>query len=114
MTSAAWRRLDGIPIPWFFLAGMAAVPAWSATAPIIRQSQTMFSQRSVDLARGDTLSISNEDPFLHHVFVEAPQFKFDSGEQRPGQTVAITFDRAGVFTVQCAIHLKMRLAVTVR
>ena len=114
MASAAWRRLDGIPILWFFLVGLAVAPAWGAAAPIIRQSQTMFSQRSVELARGDTLTISNEDPFLHHVFVETPQFKFDSGEQRPGQTVAITFDRAGVFTVQCAIHLKMRLAVTVR
>ncbi|MBL8698949.1 MAG: hypothetical protein JNK67_11290 [Alphaproteobacteria bacterium] len=114
MASAAGRRPDRVAIIWCFLGGLAVSPALSATAPMIRQSQTMFSVRTVDIRRGDTLQFTNEDPFLHHVFVESPQFRFDSGEQRPGNTVEILFDRAGSFTVQCAIHLKMRLAVTVR
>ena len=40
--------------------------------------------------------------------------KFDSGEQPVGKSVDVVFDRDGSFTVRCAIHPTMRLAVTVQ
>lgn len=107
-------RADLAAIAACFLAGLVAAPAIGDSLPEIRQHKTTFSAREVAVARAERLRFTNEDPFVHHLFVEHPNFTFDSGEQRPGQTVAIVFDRSGIFTVQCAIHLKMRLVVTVR
>jgi plastocyanin len=50
----------------------------------------------------------------HHVYVDSPTMKFDSGEQPIGATVDLRFDEKGTFLVRCAIHPTMRLAVTVK
>jgi plastocyanin len=39
--------------------------------------------------------------------------KYDSGEQRPGRVLTIRFEKPGEFVLECAIHLKMKLRVTV-
>jgi plastocyanin len=58
--------------------------------------------------------IVNDDDVTHHVYVDSPTMKFDSGEQPIGQTVDLKFDERGTFLVRCAIHPTMRLTVTVR
>lgn len=80
----------------------------------ISQKGRAFMPVSVEITPGATLAIHNDDEYMHHVFVDNPDFKFDSGEQRVGQTVEITFPVAGAFRVMCAIHPKMRLDVVVK
>lgn len=85
-----------------------------ASGPIhISQQNQVFDRTEIDVPRGQVVEITNDDPFLHHIYIESPKFNFDSKEQRPGQKVSIRFDQAGDFTLKCAIHLKMKLQVTV-
>lgn len=96
------------------VAGLVGAGAALARETVIGQKNRSFKPGSVELAVGDTVQFTNEDIFLHHVSVKSDTFTFDSGEQEPGQTVAIKFTQAGTFEVACAIHPKMRLQVTVR
>lgn len=86
-----------------------------AASTDVSQRGRKFDPGEVTLNKGDTLQIVNNDAdLLHHAYVDAPSFKFDSGEQEPGASVAIKFTEAGQFEVLCGIHPKMRLAVTVK
>ncbi len=107
-------RPAAILIPVLALAAGATLAAAGDRPVVIRQQGKVFLPDRVEIDRGDTLLIGNDDPFIHHIFVQAPDMAFDSGEQKPGRDVAIRFDTRGDFVVQCAIHLKMKMAVVVR
>lgn len=80
----------------------------------ISQKNQEFRPGSVDIKRGDALEIVNDDDdLLHHAYVDSDKFKFDSGDQEPGQTVEIVFPVTGTFTVLCGIHPRMKLKVHV-
>ncbi len=98
------------------LAGPAGGLAGAAAAEIqqIVQKGRAFSPSSIEIGVGDTLRFSNEDEFLHQIYVKSPTFNFESAEQPPGQTVDLRFPVAGNFVVQCEIHPKMHLDVTVK
>ena len=80
----------------------------------IIQNNRSFSARKISVERGDRVHFTNDDEFIHHVYVKDDAFNFDSGEQQIGQTVTIEFTRLGTFEVHCAIHPKMRLVVNVK
>ena len=94
--------------------GLLLSPLHAHAERLIRQVKTGFMPKAVEVARGGSIEITNDDPFLHHVFVDSPTYRFDSGEQKPGQTITMRFPVAGRFVAQCAIHLKMQLTVDVR
>jgi plastocyanin len=105
------------------IASAAAFPVFAYAVALagavatkeISQRGRMFDPGEVELNKGDTLRIVNNDAdLLHHAYVDAPTFKFDSGEQEPGSRVEITFTQRGTFEVLCGIHPKMRLDVTVK
>ena len=73
-----------------------------------------FNVAGVQVRRGEIVRFSNDDQFLHQVFVATPAFNFESAEQEPGTTVDIPFTDAGLFEVRCHIHPKMLLHVEVR
>ena len=97
-----------------FLAGAVRVGFALGTEVIVSQKDRAFSPNAVELALGDTLSIHNDDQFVHDVLVDSQNFSFDSGEQGIGQNVEIKFPTAGHYRVTCAIHPKMRLEVEVK
>jgi plastocyanin len=80
----------------------------------ISQKGRAFTPASVEISRGDTLAIHNDDEYVHQVFIDSPDFKFDSREQDVGLTVEIQFPAAGTYQVLCAIHPRMRLDVVVK
>jgi len=81
----------------------------------ISQKGREFHPGSVSIKRGDTVRIVNDDgDLLHHVYIDAAKFSFDSGDQEPGSKTDITFPIAGDYDVLCAIHPKMKLAVHVQ
>ncbi len=108
-SSPAWRQ----PL-YALIVGLAVSPAIANQELQIKQWATGFMAKKLEIDRGTVVTFMNGDPFPHHVYVESPQFKFDSGEQRPSTSYAVKFDRPGDYVVQCAIHLKMRLPVSVR
>ncbi len=87
--------------------------ALAASMVTVSQAGRAFSVASVHIARGDSIHFTNNDRFDHQVYVDAPGFKFQSAEQAPGETAEVKFTAAGTFDVQCQIHPRMHLAVTV-
>lgn len=81
---------------------------------IISQKGKIFSPAEITVAPGTAVEIKNDDRVLHHIYIEQPDFNFDSGEQPPGKIVTIVFAKDGTFAVRCDIHPKMLLTVHVK
>ncbi len=101
-----------LSLPLFAVAGAAIVAA--ADMPTVSQHNRQFSPTQLQVARGTTVHIVNDDNVTHHVYIDAAGMQFDSGEQPVGKTVDVTFDKVGTFSVLCAIHPTMRLRVVVQ
>ena len=98
----------------FAAAGPLGFAIGAGAPQIVSQKGRAFVPQSVQVAVGDTLTIKNDDEFVHDVMINSNDFKFDSGEQAVGQNVHIKFPRPGIYRVICAIHPKMRLDVEVK
>jgi plastocyanin len=97
-----------------FLMLLFAVSVASAAAVHrIVQKGRAFAVNDIVIARGDAVLFTNEDEFLHQIYVDSKTMSFDSAEQPPGQTIEIDFPRSGTFPVRCHIHPKMLLTVRV-
>lgn len=83
-------------------------------ANTIIQNGRAFHPTEITIAHGTTLNFSNQDEFLHQIYVDSPGFAYDSAEQPPGETLHIAFPNAGNFPVRCHIHPKMLLNVHVK
>ncbi|MEX6508110.1 plastocyanin/azurin family copper-binding protein [Jiella sp. M17.18] len=94
---------------------LTAVLAWGKAEPVavVNQSGREFDRKAITVTSGEAVRFTNEDPFLHQIYVDSPAFSFDSTEQMPGNSVDVTFTTPGVFQVRCGIHPRMRLDVTV-
>jgi len=111
------RHRDGrwsLPFSALVVAVVALPVALAADALTVSQHNRTFSPDQLQLARGSTVKIVNDDKVTHHVYVDAPGMKFDSGAQSVGSSVELRFDAAGTFDVLCAIHPTMHLQVTVK
>ena len=91
-----------------------AVAAWADNAHTIVQNGRAFHPGDITVNRGETLDFSNQDEFIHQIYVDSPGFKYDSAEQPPGETFHIQFPDAGTFPVRCHIHPTMLLTVHVK
>lgn len=111
LTAMPRRWLPALAI--FLLTGPAPLLAWAASHGIVQKNRA-FDAADVTIAAGDSLLFTNEDPFLHQIYVSSPAMNFESSEQPPGQTVDVRFPTAGTFAVRCHIHPTMSLTVTVK
>ena len=121
-TSVSPRRLERLqaaaPVSLALILGMACgfatIGRLYASGYVVSQKGRAFQPGSLVIARGDTLTIVNDDSdLLHHAFIEADNFSFDSGDQEPGSRTPVTFTERGTFQVLCGIHPKMKLMVRV-
>jgi plastocyanin len=97
---------------------MTAVEAFcliaiAAQSHRIVQRGRAFTVTQVSIAAGDTIEFSNDDDFIHQIYIQSPQLSFDSEEQEPGKNITVKFPVAGHFEVRCHIHPKMLLKVDV-
>jgi plastocyanin len=92
-----------------------AVSAASLAADMTTVSQRgrKFTPDTLDVAPGTSVQIANDDRVSHHIYIDQPDMKYDSGEQSVGNVVTLSFDHEGRFAVRCAIHPTMHLDVTV-
>lgn len=89
------------------------VAAIAAETVTVGQKDRQFSVASVSLTAGDTVRFTNDDPFIHQLYSESPDFNFTTAEQAPGVPLDVAFPVAGSFQVLCKIHPRMRLTVNV-
>jgi len=78
---------------------------------VISQKGRAFRPGEVTISRGETLTFTNEDSFIHQIYVNG---LFDSEEKGPGEVINESFPRTGTFQVRCHIHPTMRLIVHVK
>jgi plastocyanin len=89
-----------------------ANPAFAADAAhTIVQKDRAFHPGEVTIAKGETLTFTNNDEFIHQIYVDG---LFDSDEKAPGENLTESFTQSGTFEVHCHIHPKMKLVVHVR
>jgi plastocyanin len=103
----------------WFRAGLVVLALFAASAALaatvnVSQKNRKFAPDELQIAVGTTVHIVNDDNVTHHIYVDSPTMKFDSGEQPVGSTVDLVFDKQGTFTVLCAIHPTMHLKVAVQ
>lgn len=96
------------------VAAFACFAAFAEDANTIVQNGRAFHPVEITVNAGTTLNFSNQDEFIHQIYVDVENFGYDSAEQSPGQVFHIKFPNAGTFPVRCHIHPKMLLAVHVK
>jgi plastocyanin len=95
-------------------AVLAATAVVFADAQTIVQSGRAFHPDQVTISAGTTLHFTNQDEFIHQIYVKSDTLNVDTDEKAPGESVDIKFPTRGTFEVHCHIHPKMRLVVTVK
>ena len=94
-----------------FLLGLAwAASAQAADFKVVQKGRA-FHPAEIAIARGQAVTFTNEDSFIHQIYVDG---LFDSDERAPGQNLNETFPSAGTFQVRCHIHPTMRMTVHVK
>ncbi len=94
----------------------AATLVFAQDAPVevvVVQRDIDFDKHAVTIKAGGQVVYVNDDRFGHNVFSETPGGEFDIGRQAPNTRVGVPFRRVGTFTVNCRIHPRMSMAVTV-
>ncbi len=84
------------------------------TTSMVTQKNKTFRPGHIEIAKGETLTVVNDDTRPHNVRIADPGLKYNSGVQEPGERIAIPFKQAGSFEVFCGIHPNMRLTVDVK
>ncbi len=112
MAIAFPRRLSRALIALPVLAAISATSLAADTA-LVSQRGRKFSPDTLVVTPGTSVQIANDDRVSHHVYIDQPDMKYDSGEQSVGNVVTLRFDHEGRFAVRCAIHPTMHLDVTV-
>lgn len=107
------RLRASIALSAFVLVVVLAEHAAAATHTIV-QIDRSFRPSEITIAAGESLAFSNQDEFLHQIYVDSDQIDYDSAEQPPGEIITIPFPKAGDFPVRCHIHPKMLLVVHVK
>jgi plastocyanin len=98
-------------IPFLIAAGLAV--SAQAAEVVVDQKDKQFSQKSVKIKVGDTVTFRNSDPFAHNVFSLSDTKSFDLGSYGQGQSKSVVFDKPGKVEVECSIHPAMQMVIEV-
>jgi plastocyanin len=93
---------------------LAALPAGAEEA-VVHQKDKQFSLETESLKPGDRIRFLNDDTVAHNILATGPgDVTQNSGVQEPGEDTVVSFDRPGTYTIECGIHPKMHMTVTVK
>jgi len=95
------------------LSGVCSSPVYAQEPPRVIEDGRRFVPAEIQVQEGDVLEVHNEDEFFHQIFSRSPGMTLDTDERAPGSVTLVDFPGPGTFLVQCHIHPKMRLEVTV-
>lgn len=106
------RRL--ILVTLFLLFGYFSA-AYATPTLIVKQTHGVFDMEALTVGAGSTVVFENKDDVIHNIQItDAGGNSIDKGLQRPGDEIKETFGKAGVYTVHCALHPKMKMKLTVQ
>jgi plastocyanin len=94
------------------LAVAAAAPA--LTAHTVHQKGKVFSQNSITVKPGESVTFVNDDAVVHNVFSTSQGNTFNLKAQAPGTSATASFAAEGSVDVRCAFHPTMKLNVVVK
>ncbi len=94
-------------------ASIVATNDAAAGEYVVSQKKRKFTPKKLVAKIGDKVVFLNDDRFAHNLYSETPGHEFSVRKQMPGDRHSVTLDRKGVFEVRCAIHLRMRMKITV-
>lgn len=86
----------------------------SADEHLLGQTDKAFDKAELSIKVGETVSFPNNDPYFHNVYSLSDAKFFDLGSYEQGETKKVTFDKAGVVDVECAIHPTMKAKIVVQ
>ena len=109
MMRRAWRAGCGAAV-----ALMAAANVAVAAEVTVEQQNKAFTPNAVTARIGDTLTFTNGDLYTHNMFSATPGQEFNLGGQSPGENKSVKLTKAGTMEVECQIHPRMHLTVTVK
>ena len=92
---------------------MPGVSPPSAATSTMAQRDTTFVPAFVAVPIGGTVTFPNRDDFFHNVFSYSTGARFDLGAYPIGESKDVTFDVAGLVSVFCEVHDRMRSAILV-
>src|SRR5262249_10049812 len=84
-----------------------------AAERMIGQKGKVFSESSITIKKGDVVVFVNDDTVSHNVMTSGSVADFNIGSQAPGVSTPVTFEKAGEFTIVCAMHPRMKMVVKV-
>lgn len=87
--------------------------AFAETHTVVQVNRS-FKPGEITIAVGESVQFSNQDEFIHQIYVDSDKIAYDSAEQQPGEIITIPFPKSGDFPVRCHIHPKMLLTVHVK
>lgn len=96
---------------WLLLTSPALVMAGDFT---VAQKGKAFTTANLTIKPGDKVAFRNDDPFAHNVFSLSDPMQFDLGTYPQGQSKSVTFDKAGKYEIECAIHPEMKMIINVK
>ena len=64
-------------------------------AHTIVQKGRAFHPGEVTINRGESLTFTNDDDFIHQIYLQGSGFSFDSDEKTPGENLTETFTAGG-------------------
>ena len=102
-----------IPLLAAALSAVVFIPGARAGDARIFQRDKAFSESSLRIRAGETVTFVNADTVTHNVYSTTKGCEFELQTQTPGNSTAVPFPRICMAQVQCAIHPKMKLTVEV-
>ena len=96
-----------------YIVGYAEQGTASKPTAQIAQKGRKFVPDLVAVTVGESVSFPNQDGFLHNVFSQSGERKFDLGSFKKGDTKQKDFPAAGVVDVYCNIHPEMAATILV-
>lgn len=102
-----------IAVAGAMLCSLAAFSAFAADHTV-SQSGKAFEPSVLTIKAGDTITFVNNDFYDHNMYSDTAGSTFNLGIQAPGETSKVTLKTSGTVVVECKIHPKMKLTVTVQ
>ena len=92
-----------------------AAPALADDDDDILQVKQAFDPAVAEIAAGASMKFTNADDVNHNLVAVAPDgTRVDYGVEKPGDSTLISFPTAGVYSVICRIHPRMKMRVTAK
>lgn len=110
LRSLAWPALHAGALGLLAASGLAVA---APSRAVVRQVESSFAPGALTVRAGTVVAFRNEDQLAHNVYSRTEGQAFNLGMARPGESVERTFDAPGLVEIRCAVHPRMRLALTV-